>query len=417
MLPVEDRGRWLFRCLPGGLARYDTGELSLPHGQVQSCDPVPWVDGHCKECLSDPLGRMLLSERDRGVLLDSTEMPGLYMGPCLESDDLVYAEFLNSLHQASLLRWDLVARSVVGCFCVRKKVARSLRLVIDCRRSNVLFRRPPWTPLGSLEALCHVWLRGNRKAFIAQEDIRDYFYRLRLDERLSVFFGLPAIRVGTLLQRLVDPPAFLLNRDLNSMVNPCFAVMPMGFSWAFYIAQEVHRGFAIRSLPCVPASAFVVERRPSPVLANDTDKAVMIYADNSHHMSLVAEEANSMRESLSLALNSNGLLTHEIVEASHITEALGAVINLSAGVVSSQSKRFWRLKRALRRVIGGRPITGAELEKVIGTVTFVFLFNRPCLSALGCVYCIHPPVLLHQTSGVEGCTKRFEICYGTACLL
>ena len=160
----------------------------------------------------------------------------------------------------------------------------------------------------------------------------------------------------------------------------------MGFSWALYIAQEVHRGFAIRSLPSVPATAFVVERRPSPVLACDTDMAAMIYADNSHHMSLVAEEANSMRESLSLALNSNDLLTHEIVEATHIAEARGAVINLSAGVVSSQSKRFWRLKRALRRVISVRPITGAELEKVIGTVTFVFLLNRPCLSALGCVY-------------------------------
>ena len=87
----------------------------------------------------------------------------MYMDPCLESGPLVYADFLNSLHQASVLRWDLVARSVVGCFCFRKKVARSLRLVIDCRRSNVLFRRPSWTPLGSLEALCHVWSEGTAR--------------------------------------------------------------------------------------------------------------------------------------------------------------------------------------------------------------------------------------------------------------
>ena len=48
----------------------------------------------------------------------------------------------------------------------------------------------------------------------------------------------------------------------------------------------------------------------------------MIYADNSYHMPLLAEEANSMRESLSRALNGRGLLTHEIVEATHISEAL-----------------------------------------------------------------------------------------------
>ena len=92
-----------------------------------------------------------------------------------------------------------------------------------------------------------------------------------------------------LLSKLTKPPASFLELDPDGEVNPCFAVMPRGFSWAFYFAQEVHRGFAIRNVPGVPASAFVVERRPSPVLASDTDKAVMIYADNNHHMSLVAK--------------------------------------------------------------------------------------------------------------------------------
>ena len=122
------------------------------------------------------------------------------------------------------------------------------------------------------------------------------------------------------------------------------------------------------------------------MLEHDSDKAVMIYADNSHHVSLLAQEANAMRESLSLALNTHGLATHEVVEATHIADGLGAVINMNAGVVSSQGKRVWRVKRSLRHIFCGRAITRAELENVIGSVTFVFLLNMPCLSSLDHAY-------------------------------
>ena len=44
------------------------------------------------------------------------------------------------------------------------------------------------------------------------------------------------------------------------------------------------------------------------------------------------------------------------------------------------------MKRSLRRIFCGRAITGAELEKVIGSVTFVFLLIRPCQASLDHVY-------------------------------
>ena len=94
----------------------------------------------------------------------------------------MYAEIPAALWQACVIRFDFKCRSVVGCFCVRKKAAGSLRLVIDCRRTNVIFRPPPWMPLGSLEALCRGWIRRCHEGFIAQEDIRDDFYRMKLQE-------------------------------------------------------------------------------------------------------------------------------------------------------------------------------------------------------------------------------------------
>ena len=65
------------------------------------------------------------------------------------------------------------------------------------------------------------------------------------------------------------------------------------------------------------------------------------------------------------------------------------MINTKSGVFSSQGKRVWRVKRvkrSLRRIFCGRAVTGAELEKVIGSVIVVFLLTRTCLSFLDHVY-------------------------------
>ena len=127
---------------------------------------------------------MLLDEVVRGRLSDSCDLPGMHADPSFDNER-TYARFLVTLFRAKLIRFDVRARCVCGVFCVRKKKAGSLRLVIDCRRSSALFKRPLWTPLGSLKGLSRVWLESQKEAYVAQEDIRDYFYRLGLDVRRS----------------------------------------------------------------------------------------------------------------------------------------------------------------------------------------------------------------------------------------
>ena len=332
-----------YSASPGGLARYDSGELSVPRDQVQPLDPKPWVCEEIRKFLDDPATHMLLDPISRGKLYDAGEMPGMYMDPSLENEE-TYGKFLVTLFAAGLIRFDRRACSVCVFFCVAKKKLGSLRLVVDCRRSNILFRRPPWTPLGSLEGLSRVWLNTEQAAFVAQEDVRDYFYRIAIDEKLAPYFGLPEIRVGALQSAFaragVAPPLHLAQLSPDAVLNPTFCVMPMGFSWAFLIAQELHRAFAARFVPGVLPQHFIVERKPAPTLSSDGDRALMVYADNAHHFGLSADLVNSMRESLSLALNQHGLKTHEVVEASHVAEALGASIDMEAGIVESTEVRF-----------------------------------------------------------------------------
>ena len=93
-----------------------------------------------------------------------------------------------------------------------------------------------------------------------------------------------------------------------------FKVLPMGFSWAFYLAQEALRTIVKR---VVPAAEFLEDFKPAPELSHDKSVA-MIYADNGNHISLSAESADRDRESVMRELDRLGLKTHEVVEASEL---------------------------------------------------------------------------------------------------
>ena len=50
--------------------------------------------------------------------------------------------------------------------------------------------------------------------------------------------------------------------------------------------------------------------------------------------------------------------------------------------VAMTPERHTRLRQALLPLIEGRPVTGLELEKVVGHITSHCMLNRPVLSCL-----------------------------------
>ena len=100
--------------------------------------------------------------------------------------------------------------------------------------------------------------------------------------------------MGRLLAQLSSAPAGLTSFDPAAEVSPCVAETPNFVFGAFDIAQEVHRGLAERFIPGALPHHSIVARKPAPVIGLPEDKAVFIYADDSHHVSLLAEEANAM---------------------------------------------------------------------------------------------------------------------------
>ena len=124
-------------------------------------------------------------------------------------------------------------KSRLGIFFVRKKSGK-LRLIIDCRRTNAIFKKPPKghvvtsTAFGELEQ--HL-------------EVKDFFYRLGISDSMGEYFALEPVSEKLLLDLLTPCEKEALDPLLSGQetLYPCLTVLPMGISWGFYLAQEAHR--------------------------------------------------------------------------------------------------------------------------------------------------------------------------------
>ncbi|CAE7368091.1 unnamed protein product [Symbiodinium pilosum] len=209
--------------------------------------------------------------------------------------------------------------------------------------------------------------------FIAQEDVKDYFYRLGIDKKLGEYFALPAIEPALLREVRGDLPEELTQlMDVSgARIHPCLKVLPMGFSWAFHLAHEAHVEVARRVLSSVPV---IRDRRPPPLLhagGGGHESAMLIYADNCNHLGTCRTVVNRDQVRVREALHSYGLDTHDVVECSEIVESLGVRVNGLSGKVQASPHRDWRLDRALLACQAAPALSGKELESevIIGHMT------------------------------------------------
>ena len=69
-----------------------------------------------------------------------------------------------------------------------------LRLVIDAHRTNRRFADAPGVALATPEALARLEVADDVTPYMAEVDVDNCFYRLRIDHDLGRFFCLPPIR-------------------------------------------------------------------------------------------------------------------------------------------------------------------------------------------------------------------------------
>ena len=239
-----------------------------------------------------------------------------YMDPILQGSEKKYASFINDLDKRGLLRWTQTPRVQVSVFFVRKKSANSLRMIIDCRPTNRHFADPPSCVLAPPESLARMEVDPEDSLFVSTIDVKDCFYIIKIDQRFSEHFALPPLDAS-----LIDS----CKGKYTGLVWPCIAVLPMGFSWSLFFAQEINRDQVVRA-------GMTAESELNAHSADSSyDKHALrflVYVDNIAIFGRNADLVNDMMRRVESRLNDVGLLTHELTVASTNTELLGLVVKL-----------------------------------------------------------------------------------------
>ena len=396
--------------LPGQLASYVRERLSLPRDQtapVSLDDLLPEVE---RRQLQNFKSEMMLSDEEIAGVLEKGLENDRYMDPQLEGGGKKYHGFIADLVQSKLVGFTTHPRVQVGAFVVTKK-AQKQRLIVDARRTNKLFRKPPSTRLGSMDSWARIELEGENGLFMAQEDVRDYFYRLRIDKDLGEYFCFPKIDPLLLKEQLGYLPEEVarLVDESQADIHPHMSVLPMGFAWAFHLAHMAHVELAARTLP---KSLLIQDRRPAPVMGFEEGscrQALLIYADNSNHLGVDRDQVSDDQQAMLAALHDHGLSTHDLVESSTMCESLGVRIDGLSGTVQSTPSRDHRLDQALLACSGRVAFSGEELQVLVGHMTMRALLRRGLLSVLRHVYQFIQECYEHRTRLWPSVVREIEL--------
>ena len=120
-------------------------------------------------------------------------------------------------------------------------------MILDARRSNCYFSKPPHTELltseglGDIEMIELQDLPGESETFIltvATADIDNCFHRLIMPGWMSVYFAYPGVtgkESGRLGLSVEGSPV-----GHDDWVFPCARALPMGFTWSLHLAQKAN---------------------------------------------------------------------------------------------------------------------------------------------------------------------------------
>lgn len=317
-----------------------------------------------------------------------------YWDPVLRHSRTTRLDFVVRLFRAGLMTLRPVASSFVGAFCVRKKDPAFIRLVIDCRGTNLLHQDPPTTRLGS--ARCYGDLdfsagSGCTQAFGQEADVADCFYRFSLPE-LADYFAinepLPASQwqsLGIECRRVFDPS---IGNDVSTtpdqILFPCFAVVPMGWTWALWICNEAVVRVATASSPW--NDGILREKKPTPQLS-DFKTLVGVYVDNITILGSNKQDVSVRATALQDAFDRAGIpITWSQAEPTDVLESVGLVLNLRDSIVMNKPARVWKFFQATRALLRRRKLKGDLLQIWTGHYTSLCGITPYGLSALNHTY-------------------------------
>lgn len=150
-------------------------------------------------------------------------------------------------------------------------------MVLDCRRVNQHVRKPPVPDMGSGECLHRLESPPGPPVSIGTADIRNCFYQCGIPAAWwAEFVGFSALECAEV--KSWGAVADIWGEPISEFgsIRPVFVVLPMGWSWSFWIVQALHAQFLDEA--GFPSSRVVANAWPPPLL--DRRPIALPHCDN-----------------------------------------------------------------------------------------------------------------------------------------
>ncbi len=361
----------------GSVVDMDLSLLSLPNGKVAGVSLLDSIEGQTREMVAD-FENYMLEDADRWTSIESELLHVPPYNDKLLSSRRGYLDFIQHLFRCGVLGFTSTCKGRVGAFCVSKKPkmvdgkeVKRQRLVLDCRQTNLLFKSPPLTELGSLSALSRLSLEKGKEMWIAGADIKDCFYAVNCPTGMCDYFCLSS-------DLSYSEALSVTGGDLDSVfkskrIIPCIKVLPMGFNWSFYLIQVLHEQSVLKSLN-IPRSSIVLEGHPPPSLV-DNEVISMPYCDNVHSIATSQKVCQDGCDQICENLESLGFELHEKEEASTYFKTLGGEIDGMRGIIKPTSARMWRISITFEYLARAK-VSYKLVQRLLGHAMTVCVINR-----------------------------------------
>ena len=359
---------------------YDRDLISLPQVGAKLVSLPEVLDPIGREVVEGAAERMMLDEDAWGRI--SEEQSGFrpYMDKVLANDKQKYNQFIVDLFDKNMVDFTAKPKDLISPFFVKKKNGK-LRLVLDCRGVNRRFLPPPPMALSAGSTWSQVQIGKDEKLFVAQSDVKDYFYSLELPAAIRDFFCMPAVPSSLLQERGLAADRC---SDGDGWCFPRLRAVPMGWSWAMWISQRVHQFLALQACGLSP-DRLLVEGRPCPDLS-DGSPALIVYADNLNVLGTNEMKVQEVKDVIVQKLRSVNFIVHEELDAVSIAQSLGFLIDGEKGIISPIPERLDKVLAAFRWLARRPKISGQALERLMGHTIHLCLLRRELLSVFRALY-------------------------------
>lgn len=316
--------------------------------------------------------RLLLPAADEGP----ARAPGL-RAKCFGSAS-EYSKLVRRLHSLGMVEYStVVPKAVNGLFGVPKD-GDSIRLIIDARPANLLFKPTPKLELPTPDLLSELCVDPTRPLYVAKVDMSNMFHHLELPSSLRPYFGLPPLFAGDL------DPATAQRYGLNTRVYPCCTRLPMGWSHSPYLAQQVHEHLLNTR----------TSLRASDRITSSTDRFVdrtrhAVYLDDLNLLGHDRRHVSQLQEEYLGAVMHSGLLvkwSKVVYPSADGVEVIGMEVDGHDHTIGLSAPKLAALVTETKTMLRRGYATGLELARLVGKWTWAMLARRPALAAFNAVY-------------------------------